>query len=245
MEVRKPPRVKRRGERGVFSKGRHHEGSPWSAAVQSTYIFCGLQCRSGMHPWPCHPRLRQMLTRLPTNPTPGPCRCHAPARAFFGCPKLPGGNPPIATPGAFGGQEPEENIVQVTGWLREKDCQLTFSEIVSPNSVEGVRLGTKSCIEKTRKFCRRNFASHSHIKSKSRKVASSVPVRVLLSQIAFPTRAPIPAVSAIANAPQKVTLIVGLRTSAPPALAPTIPSVARNASEPTETIMKQPVCRRN
>src|SRR3954463_732498 len=84
MEVRKPRRVTRRGERGGFSKGRHHEGSPWSAAVQSTYIFCGLQCTSGMHPWPCHPRLRQMLTRLPTNPTPGPCRCHAPARAFFG-----------------------------------------------------------------------------------------------------------------------------------------------------------------
>ena len=109
-------------------------------------------------------------------------------------------------------------------WLREKDCQLTFSEIVSPNLVEGVRLGTKSCIEKTRKFCRRNFASHSRIKSKSPKVAWSVPVRVLRSQIALPTRAPIPAVSAIANAPQKVTLIVGLRTSAPPALAPTIPS---------------------
>src|SRR4051794_28630528 len=77
-----------------------------------------------------------------------------------------------------------------------------------------------------RRLSRRNFASRSRIKSKSRKVASSVPVRVLLSQIAFPTRAPIPAVSAIANAPQKVTLIVGLRASAPPALAPTIPSEA-------------------
>ena len=32
-------------------------------------------------------------------------------------------------------------------WLREKDCQLTFSEIVSPILVEGVRLGTNSCIE--------------------------------------------------------------------------------------------------
>src|SRR6476619_372406 len=39
-----------------------------------------------------------------------------------------------------------------------------------------------------------------------------------------PKRAPIPAVTPIARAPQKVTRIVGLAMFAPPALAPIVPS---------------------
>jgi len=59
-------------------------------------------------------------------------------------------------------------------------------------------------------------------------------------QTALPTSAPIPAVSAIANAPQNVTRIVGLRISAPPALAPIIPSAARHPNDPTEISLAAP-----
>ena len=52
----------------------------------------------------------------------------------------------------------------------------------------------------------------------------------------MPTRAPIPAVTAIARAPQKVTRIIGLKIAAPPVLAPSKPSKARNTSDPAETI---------
>lgn len=45
-----------------------------------------------------------------------------------------------------------------------------------------------------------------------------------------PTRLPIAAVGPIAKAPQKTTRATGRRSLAPPALAPTIPSRARNAS---------------
>jgi hypothetical protein len=54
-------------------------------------------------------------------------------------------------------------------------------------------------------------------------------------QITVPRIAPIAAVAAIARAPQNVTRIVGLRTSAPPVRAPTMPSKARKASDPTDT----------
>jgi hypothetical protein len=37
-------------------------------------------------------------------------------------------------------------------WLREKDWELTFSEIVSPKSLEGARLGANSLIEFAREF---------------------------------------------------------------------------------------------
>ena len=52
---------------------------------------------------------------------------------------------------------------------------------------------------------------------------------------ALPTKAPIPAVKAIARAPQNTTLIVGRRIAAPPVLAPIMPSSARKTNEPTET----------
>jgi hypothetical protein len=54
-------------------------------------------------------------------------------------------------------------------------------------------------------------------------------------QTAVPTRAPIPAVIAIANAPQKVTRTVALSILAPPALAPMAPSTARNNKEEIAT----------
>ena len=52
---------------------------------------------------------------------------------------------------------------------------------------------------------------------------------------ALPTKAPIPAVKAIASAPQKTTLIVGRRIAAPPVLAPIMPSNPRKTNEPIET----------
>ena len=47
--------------------------------------------------------------------------------------------------------------------------------------------------------------------------------------------APIPAVTAIAIAPQNVTRAVAVTMFAPPAFAPIAPSKARNASEAAET----------
>ena len=44
------------------------------------------------------------------------------------------------------------------------------------------------------------------------------------------------AVKPIARAPQNTTRMVGLKTSAPPVFAPIIPSKARKANDPTETI---------
>ena len=55
-------------------------------------------------------------------------------------------------------------------------------------------------------------------------------------QTTVPTIAPIPAVTAIARAPQKVTRTIGFKISAPPVLAPRKPSKARNSSDPAETI---------
>ena len=47
--------------------------------------------------------------------------------------------------------------------------------------------------------------------------------------------APIPAVNAIASAPQNVMRTMGLKTSAPPVLAPSKPSRAKEANDPTRT----------
>ena len=55
-------------------------------------------------------------------------------------------------------------------------------------------------------------------------------------QTTVPTIAPIPAVIAIARAPQKVTRNIGFKISAPPVLAPRNPSKARNRSDPVETM---------
>ena len=52
----------------------------------------------------------------------------------------------------------------------------------------------------------------------------------------MPKSEPMPAVSAIASAPQKVTRTVARTTLAPPALAPIAPSTARNTSAAPETI---------
>jgi len=46
-----------------------------------------------------------------------------------------------------------------------------------------------------------------------------------------PNKAPTPAVSAMANAPQKVTRIDDVMTDAPPARAASEPNIARNKSE--------------
>jgi len=53
---------------------------------------------------------------------------------------------------------------------------------------------------------------------------------------AVPTIAPMAAVTPIARAPQNTTRMVGLKASAPPVFAPIIPSKARKANDPTETI---------
>lgn len=53
---------------------------------------------------------------------------------------------------------------------------------------------------------------------------------------AFPTKLPIPAVTAMASTPQKVTRTVARTTGAPPALAPSAPSTARNTSEAADTV---------
>jgi len=55
-----------------------------------------------------------------------------------------------------------------------------------------------------------------------------------------PTTAPMPAVSAIAAAPQKVTRIAPIVTPAPPARAASPPRSARNSSEVPETIGIRP-----
>jgi hypothetical protein len=55
-------------------------------------------------------------------------------------------------------------------------------------------------------------------------------------QTAVPTKAPMPAVSAIAKAPQNVTRAVALRTFAPPALAPIAPRRPRKPKDAAETI---------
>lgn len=54
---------------------------------------------------------------------------------------------------------------------------------------------------------------------------------------AVPTRVPIPAVAAIAAAPQNATRKVALTTGAPPVLAPMAPSIAKHSNEATETVM--------
>src|SRR6185436_10757120 len=51
----------------------------------------------------------------------------------------------------------------------------------------------------------------------------------------LPKIAPMPAVRAMANAPQNVTRTVALRIFAPPALAPIAPNRARNAREAADT----------
>jgi hypothetical protein len=51
--------------------------------------------------------------------------------------------------------------------------------------------------------------------------------------------APIPAVKAIARAPQNVTRIIGLRTSAPPVHAPIMPSRASSSSKPISAPPRQ------
>lgn len=58
---------------------------------------------------------------------------------------------------------------------------------------------------------------------------------LLFAQTAVPTSTPIPAVSAIAKAPQKVTRSVAIMTFAPPAFAPIAPRNARNSSEAADT----------
>src|SRR3546814_10312955 len=55
-------------------------------------------------------------------------------------------------------------------------------------------------------------------------------------QIAAPTKCPIPAVAAIASAPQKVTRADARQTEAPPAIAPTAPSKARKRSDAPASI---------
>jgi len=53
--------------------------------------------------------------------------------------------------------------------------------------------------------------------------------------VATPKRAPIPAVAAIAGAPQKVTRAMALPTGAPPVRAETPPSKARKPKDVQET----------
>src|SRR5450759_1954007 len=55
-------------------------------------------------------------------------------------------------------------------------------------------------------------------------------------QTTVPNNFPIPAVSAIAKAPQNVTRAVARRTLAPPALAPMAPSSARKPKDAADTI---------
>src|SRR4249919_1599220 len=53
---------------------------------------------------------------------------------------------------------------------------------------------------------------------------------------AVPTSMPIPAVAAIAAAPQKATRTVALRTGALPVRAPMAPSIARNSNDAADTV---------
>jgi hypothetical protein len=55
-------------------------------------------------------------------------------------------------------------------------------------------------------------------------------------QTTVPNTAPIPAVRAIANAPQNVTRAVARKTLAPPALAPIAPSRARKSKDAADTM---------
>jgi hypothetical protein len=55
-------------------------------------------------------------------------------------------------------------------------------------------------------------------------------------QTALPTKLPMPAVTAMASAPQKVTRAVARTRGAPPAFAPSAPSTARNTSEAADTV---------
>ena len=55
-------------------------------------------------------------------------------------------------------------------------------------------------------------------------------------QTTVPNNFPIPAVSAVANAPQNVTQAVARKMLAPPVFAPIAPSSARNPKEATETM---------
>ena len=52
----------------------------------------------------------------------------------------------------------------------------------------------------------------------------------------MPTIAPMPAVTAMASAPQNVTRIIGVSTAAPPVLAPRKPRTARKISDPADTM---------
>src|ERR1017187_106422 len=60
--------------------------------------------------------------------------------------------------------------------------------------------------------------------------------RELESHTTVPTNFPIPAVRAIANAPQNVTRTVARKILAPPAFAPIAPRSARNPNEAANTI---------
>src|SRR3546814_3662565 len=62
-------------------------------------------------------------------------------------------------------------------------------------------------------------------------------------QIAAPTKCPIPAVAAIASAPQKVTRADARQTEAPPAIAPTAPSKARKRRSEEHTSELQSLMR--
>lgn len=54
-------------------------------------------------------------------------------------------------------------------------------------------------------------------------------------QTALPTRFPMPAVTAMAAAPQNATRAVARGMAAPPALAPSAPRTARKTNEAAET----------
>ena len=56
-------------------------------------------------------------------------------------------------------------------------------------------------------------------------------------QITVPNNLPMPAVRAIAKAPQKVTRAVARRTFAPPTLAPIAPRRARKPNDAADTII--------
>ena len=71
-----------------------------------------------------------------------------------------------------------------------------------------------------------------------RRIGESLHAAVVIMpypQTAVPTRAPIPAVNAIASVPQNVTRNVALGTFAPPARAPIAPSSPRNTSDAIDT----------
>ncbi len=61
-------------------------------------------------------------------------------------------------------------------------------------------------------------------------------LRVAPPHTALPTRLPMPAVTAMARAPQKATRAVAFGTAAPPARAPRAPRTARKTSEAPDTV---------